>query len=544
MVYRYDAVRHAENRSTNVMDVWITSFKESLLEFVSLEMKAYHLYTVVPRLTKFIDQLTNWYVRMNRKRIKGEYGVNDCYHALDTLYDVLFAMVKMMAPFTPYLTEFMFQRLRLLNKEKIEGSVHFQMMPASTKKYINLPIERAVSRMQAVVELGRVMRDRRTVPIKYPLTEVIVIHQSQEYLDDIKSLENFILDELNVRQITLSSDKQKYGVKLRAEPDHKVLGVRLKKDFKQVIQAVKALTDEQIAEQLKVGHFNVIGHRIELNELRLFYQFDENQSAKQNYEAHSDNDVLVLLDMTPNEELMKEGVAREIINRIQKLKKKAKLIPTDPVFIYYTVSKEGDIKSVAESHQEFIVNTVKSPFLPYGPDAAAKEVLIEESQEFKGVQLNIVICSPKDRPIPASPWVNLVLDDQITPRYQRKLSRSATVLLSSACGDKLTLEKLNEEIHCLFGLNEQTYNILTVDGKLLTGIDEFGMNQQTLYITRGTLLPSEWKPTKTPSCAFRNVQQGDVKMTLMEENPAGVKLDAELVFKEIFAAGKQLKANN
>ncbi|EDS31645.1 isoleucyl tRNA synthetase [Culex quinquefasciatus] len=138
-----------------------TSFKESLLEFVTKEMKAYHLYTIVPRLTKFIDQLTDWYVHMKRKRIKGEFGVEDNYHELDTL------------------------------------------------KYINLPIERAVSRMQAVVEMGSVMRDRRIVPIKYTLTEA-------------------------------------------------------KNDFKQVIKVVKVLTDPHIAKQLKLGFFTVLGHRIEL----------------------------------------------------------------------------------------------------------------------------------------------------------------------------------------------------------------------------------------------------------------------------------------
>ncbi|EDS34488.1 isoleucyl tRNA synthetase [Culex quinquefasciatus] len=125
----------------------------------------------------------------------------------------------------------------------------------SNMKYINLLIERAVSRKQAVFKLSCVMRDRRTVPIKYPVTE------SKEYLDDIKSLVNFILDELNVRDIILSSDKQKY---------------------KQVIHAVKVLTDPQIADNLKLGFFSVLGHRIKLNELRFIYQFDEQQASGRN----------------------------------------------------------------------------------------------------------------------------------------------------------------------------------------------------------------------------------------------------------------------
>lgn len=90
--------------ATNIMDVWIRSFKESLVEFVAKEMKAYRLYTVVPRLTKFIDQLTNWYVRLNRRRIKGEEGLKDCVASLNVLFDVLDTMVKIMAPFTPFLS--------------------------------------------------------------------------------------------------------------------------------------------------------------------------------------------------------------------------------------------------------------------------------------------------------------------------------------------------------------------------------------------------------------------------------------------------------
>lgn len=162
---------------------------------------------------------------MNRRRIKGELGAQQCIQSLDTLYDVLYTMVKMMAPFTPYLTEYIFQRLVLFQPagslEHTE-SVHYQMMPASQRKFIRSDIERSVGLMQSVVELGRIMRDRRTLPVKYPVSEIIVIHKDEQTLEEIKSLQDFILSELNVRKLTLSSEKEKYGVTLRAEPDHKV----------------------------------------------------------------------------------------------------------------------------------------------------------------------------------------------------------------------------------------------------------------------------------------------------------------------------------
>ena len=318
VVYKYNVKR--QQKSNNVMDVWILSFKESLLDFIAKEMKAYRLYTVVPRLTKFIDQLTNWYVRMNRRRLKGEGGVEDCYNALNTLYEVVLVMVKMMAPFTPFLTEYMYQRIRILDEDETPGSVHFGMMPTANLSIIDKNIERAVARMQAVVELGRVMRDRRTVPIKYPLTEVVIIHREQEYLDDVKSLQEFIASALNVRSIVFSQDKEKYGVSSRAEPDHKLLGLRLKGDFKSVSQKIRELTDAEIQKQSTRGWFEVGGHRLEANEVHIIYQLASSLSG--DFEAHSDNDVLVLLNMKPNQELVDEGIAREIINRVQKLKKK------------------------------------------------------------------------------------------------------------------------------------------------------------------------------------------------------------------------------
>ena len=186
-------------QSDNVMDRWILSFSQSLLLFVKREMAAYRLYTVLPQLMKFIDNLTNWYVRTNRKRLKGEGNSSqDCRSALDTLFSVLFTMVKVFAPFTPFLTEHMYQNLKNLvdwskddsvKNEKDRASVHYLMIPKPREDLINEDIERSVARMQRVIELGRVLRDRKTMPVKYPLPELVLIHKDQQCLDDVLSLQ-------------------------------------------------------------------------------------------------------------------------------------------------------------------------------------------------------------------------------------------------------------------------------------------------------------------------------------------------------------------
>lgn len=163
-------------------------------------------------------------MRLNRRRIKGEQGKAECLQSLDTLYDVLLSMVKMMAPFTPFLSEYIYKRLVLFQPQNnvSNSSVHFEIMPTCNKQLIRTDIERSVALMQSVVDLGRVMRDRRTLPVKYPVSEIIVIHKDPASLAAISKLQDFILSELNVRKLTLSSDKEAYGVTLRAEPDHKV----------------------------------------------------------------------------------------------------------------------------------------------------------------------------------------------------------------------------------------------------------------------------------------------------------------------------------
>lgn len=115
--------------SENKMDRWITSWTQSLIAFVRQEMAAYRLYTVAPRLVKFIDVLTNWYVRLNRQRLKGECGHADWQESLDTLYHVLMTMVCLMAPYTPFICELMYQNLKKIENLK-ERSVHFHMVPS------------------------------------------------------------------------------------------------------------------------------------------------------------------------------------------------------------------------------------------------------------------------------------------------------------------------------------------------------------------------------------------------------------------------------
>merc|ERR1712224_550262 len=173
------------NKATNVLDRWMIASTTSLVEYVKQEMEAYHLYTVLPYLVKFIDNLTNVYVRFNRKRLKGANGVEDCQMALAVMFDVLMTLCKVMAPFTPYLTELMYQNLnKCLSKEP--SSVHWELFPDPDKRQkADETIQKSVGRMQKIIELARMIRDRKTRPLKVPLKEMTIVHPDESFLADL-----------------------------------------------------------------------------------------------------------------------------------------------------------------------------------------------------------------------------------------------------------------------------------------------------------------------------------------------------------------------
>jgi len=539
-------------RSDNVMDKWIVSFTQSLLSFVAKEMAGYRLYTVIPRLVKFIDNLTNWYVRMNRRRLKGEGGVADCRAALETLFGVVLTMVRILAPFTPFLTENMYQQLR----KKVptlagpsSASVHYLMLPTAREDLIYEDVERAVGRMQSVVDLGRVLRDRKTMPIKYPLPEVVVIHKDQQCLDDIRSLEKYILEELNIKTVTLSSDKASYGVTLRAEPDHKTLGLRLKGAFKPVMAEIKQLSDQVLTNFLDGEKLVIQGHDIVAEDLRIMYSFsgEKSKELSEKYEADSVGDILVMLDTTPDQEMLEEGVAREVINRVQKLRKSAGLKVDDKVTMYYTVTPEDhNLAKIITKFSDYIQTSSKTPVRPL--KTPPKSSLKKESYDLKGAKLDLVVTqgfppgysSGSPAPpgsAPASPWVNLCLLGSPPSPYIG--SSLGGVLLSPA--ETITLAALTEHAQDIFGLYNTKVELFTSADRSSKLESTAGLDGSTVFVSRWNDCSTEHQGASGFNCRFVNVEFGGKLSSLLIENPQGRQLASLEEALKSLAKGKKMK---
>eukprot|EP00918_Siedleckia_nematoides_P090288 GHVU01198480.1.p1 GENE.GHVU01198480.1~~GHVU01198480.1.p1 ORF type:complete len:1014 (+),score=247.26 GHVU01198480.1:1900-4941(+) len=248
-------------RLDNLMDRWIASALEHLNKSIREEMKFYRLYNVLPQLVGFLDNLTNWYLRLNRDRMRGTNGVGEARVALRVLYDVLRRLCVLMAPFTPYITELIYGNLKKALPEghsDCEPSVHFVMMPQVNTSSIQEDIERAVKTMQTVIVTGRVMRERRKVSTKQPVKELTIISRSEETLKDVELLSQYIQEELNAVHLHVSQDASSF--QRSATPNFKTLGQRLGSDMKKVTAEVRAMTDAQLEQYELKGEVTVSGH--------------------------------------------------------------------------------------------------------------------------------------------------------------------------------------------------------------------------------------------------------------------------------------------
>ncbi|XP_071742036.1 isoleucine--tRNA ligase, cytoplasmic-like isoform X2 [Rutidosis leptorrhynchoides] len=366
--------------SANVLDQWINSATQSLVHFVRQEMDAYRLYTVVPYLLKFIDNLTNIYVRFNRKRLKGRTGEEDCRTALSTLYHVLLTSCKSMAPFTPFFTEVLYKNLRKVSNGS-EESIHYCSFPQVEGKGGNR-IEQSVNRMMTIIDHARNIRERHNKPLKTPLKEMILVHPDAEFLDDITGkLKEYVLEELNVKSIVPCNDPLMYA-SLRAEPDFSVLGKRLGKSMREVAGSVKAMPQQDILSFEKAGEITIAGHCLKLTDIKIVREFKRPAGVtEEQMDASSDGDVLVIMDLRPDESLVEAGFAREVVNRIQKLRKKSALEPTDLVEVYFeSLDKDASVSTgILKSQEAYIKEALGSQLLDFSTIPTHAVIIAEET---------------------------------------------------------------------------------------------------------------------------------------------------------------------
>ena len=346
---------------------------------------------MVPKLLELIDSTTNWYIRFNRRRLKNEYkDLADCQRAISTLFEILYTLSRALAPFIPFLSDCIYQRLlpHIPETERAidPRSVHFLAFPEVRDELFDEEVERRVGRMQRIIELGRVSRERRTIGLKQPLSRLIVLHPNELYL--VEDLQHYVREELNIRNLILSPDEDKYNVQYSVDADWPTLGKKLKKDAQKVKKALPSLSSDQVRTFVREGHMVVDGIELAKEDLIVKRGLTDDEHSK--YETNTDGDVLIILDTCIDQSLLHEGLAREVINRVQQLRKRAKLKPTDDVKMDYRIKKDPEnigIEKVFEDYGKTFEKQLRRPIekhpAQFGGEAkgAMTEVVIAEEEQ-------------------------------------------------------------------------------------------------------------------------------------------------------------------
>lgn len=314
--------------SNNITDQWILSRLQTLKATVAREMLGYRLFNVVPALFEFIEDLTNWYIRLNRSRFWVEEMTPDKSSAYETLYRTLFELSVSMAPFTPFLAEELFQQLKNYAAKEEPESVHLCSYPEAYDDLIKPTLEEAVARMQSIILLGRQKRNKTKIKTKVPMARLTIIHEDPTTLNEIAQLEEYIRAELNVKHVEYTTEEDNY-IEYYAKPNSAVLGKRLGKHFKKFKQLIEGLNSRQLNDLQDSGELVLENERFSSQDILIF------REPKDGTEALSSRLISIDMDCKLTEELIAEGLAREVINRIQKTRKELGLNVTDRIATFY-----------------------------------------------------------------------------------------------------------------------------------------------------------------------------------------------------------------
>ena len=317
---------------SNGLDKWVLGRLQTLVNHVRSHMDEYDLQGATIAFAEFIDDLTNWYIRRSRRRFwksENDTDKNEAYH---TLYHVLLTFCKTAAPFVPFITETIYLNLK---SPGMPQSVHLCDFPNLPKNFKDSELDFKMSRTIKAVSLGRSLRSQAGIRVRQPLNSAILVSMNSQVRQDLKEMEDIIAEELNVKRIIIEENEEKL-VNLTAKANFRTLGPRLGKSMKQAAQFISNLTYGQIRPLLEGYHVEMKlddgrEEKITLDDIEIRRQ------EKPGIAAVNEGDITVALDVTINKELKLEGWAREIVNRIQNLRKELNLEVTDRIKVGYSV---------------------------------------------------------------------------------------------------------------------------------------------------------------------------------------------------------------
>jgi len=338
------------NENRPEIDRWILSELNTLIQRVDEAFTDYEPTRATRMIFNFVQEnLSNWFVRLSRRRFwKGSYA-EDKISAYQTLYTCLVTVAQLGAPVAPFFMDRLYKDLTAGTIKESKESVHLSNFPKAEATYIDTKLEHKMRQAQTISSLVLSLRQREKIKVRQPLQKIMIPVLDEATRQEIEAVSDLIKSEVNVKEIELIDEGSGLLVK-QIKPDFKKLGPRFGKDMKQVASIIQQFGQEEISTLEKEGEISIL-----FNEKNLTLMLDDVVISSQDIEGWlvaNANGVTVALDVTINEELKNEGIARELINRIQNLRKDSGFEVTDRVEV--TIQDNNNLQAAVAQNIAYI----------------------------------------------------------------------------------------------------------------------------------------------------------------------------------------------
>ena len=342
---KFNPTEYKDFKSTNVMDRWIISKLNTLVKEVAQKLDSYDITGAGVAIEEFTDELSNWYVRRNRERYWAKDLTDDKIGAYTTLYRVLVTLAKVAAPFVPFITDEIYTNL-VCNLDRTQPeSVHLCTWPEVNESEIDADLEKEMGLAYKIVQLGRSARNAENIKNRQPLSEMLI---SVDTLPDYYG--NIVKDELNVKQVVLGAEMSDY-VNFEIKPNLPVLGKEYGKLIPKIREAINSMNQMDLANKVKNGGYESIlvdDTEITLNADNLLVTMQ----GREGFAFAGEGEIGVVLDTKLTAELKEEGDVREVLSKVQNLRKDKGFEVMDKIILY--VNGNEVVENLVKKYEEQI----------------------------------------------------------------------------------------------------------------------------------------------------------------------------------------------
>lgn len=356
---QFNPLTYQDFKPSNIMDKWIISKLNTLVKEVDDKLEHYDITSAAIQIEAFTDELSNWYVRRNRERFWTQELTDEKIGAYCTLYQVLTTLVKVAAPFVPFMADEIYQNLVVnLDKEAPE-SVHLCLWPEVKETEINKELEEEMGLAYKIVKLGRSARNSANIKNRQPLSKMLIsIDTLPEYYADI------VKEELNVKEIDLGAEMSEY-VNFEIKPNLPVLGKEYGKLIPRIKQEIATKNQMDLATTVKNGGTEYI----EMDDIQIGLNAENllvTMQGKEGFAFSGEGEIGVVLDTHISPELKEEGYVREILSKVQNMRKDKGFEVLDNIYLY--ISGNAMLEEIIKKNEELIKHDTLAVKVIYNED--------------------------------------------------------------------------------------------------------------------------------------------------------------------------------